>query len=100
MHIKNKLHIKLILVLAIILITTLNASGRLDIEDSDSKLILLKSGYINTSSTIRSDAETDETANTNYSTQSVISAEKYYIVQFTGPVQEEWKQSIISKGSS
>jgi PGF-pre-PGF domain-containing protein len=98
MHTKNKILPKVFLV---ILITSLCASGSTDNTDpNDGSLLLLKSGYINTDAIEKPAGQSDEQEPIAYTSQSIEDKEKYYIVQFTGPVQDRWKQEIKSAGAS
>ncbi len=98
MHTKNKVLIKLIFV---IMITSFCASGNTDNTDPDNdSLLLLKTGYINTDAIEEPAGQSDEHEPIAYTTQSIENTKKYYIVQFTGPVQDAWKQEITSLGAS
>lgn len=63
-------------------------------------MILLKAGYVNTDMITEPENQTYEQSPMIQSAQSIGYSEKYYIVQFTGPVQDTWKQNITSKGAS
>ena len=98
MHTKNKVLIKLIFV---IMITAFCASGNTDTTDPDNNsLLLLKAGYINTDTIEEPAGQSDEHEPIGYTTQSIENTEKYYIVQFTGPVHDAWKHEITSLGAT
>ncbi len=98
MHTKNKILIILILLISI---TALTASGSTsNMEEAPNSLILLKAGYVNTDMITELGNQTYEQSPMVQSAQSIGYSEKYYIVQFTGPVQDIWKQNITSIGAS
>ncbi|WP_164997834.1 PGF-pre-PGF domain-containing protein [Methanolobus psychrotolerans] len=98
METKNKVFIIILLVL---LFSTLNASAISDNNNANNaSLLLLKAGYIDTGNVPEPEEKTSGSQTMGISTLSGKDAEKYYIVQFTGPVQEAWKQNITSKGAS
>ncbi|MDG6244516.1 MAG: S8 family serine peptidase [Methanolobus sp.] len=98
MQTKNKV---LITILLLLLFSTLNASGNADNNNiDDSSLLLLKAGHINTDNTPEPLKRTNNSQTMAFTTSSAIDEEKYYIVQFTGPVHNEWKQNVTSKGAS
>ncbi|WP_407355792.1 PGF-pre-PGF domain-containing protein [Methanolobus sp. WCC5] len=97
MQTKNKV---LITILLLLLFSTLNASGNADDNNiDDGSLLLLKAGYINTDNVPDPEERTNKSQTMTFATSSAIDEEKYYIVQFTGPVHNEWKQNVTSKGA-
>ncbi|SFM92837.1 PGF-pre-PGF domain-containing protein [Methanolobus profundi] len=86
MRTKNILPILFILIIAI---ATASAGTE---NTNDDSLILLKTGYIDTDNT-------DMTIQ-DISTISTDTTEGYYIVQFTGPVKDIWKQEMAYAGAS
>ncbi|MDP2217703.1 MAG: S8 family serine peptidase [Methanolobus sp.] len=98
MRTKNKILITLIL---ITLTTSLCAAGSTYNPDfNDGGLLLLKAGYVDTGITKDPGMKNDEHEPTAFTTQSMDNEEKYYIVQFSGPIQGTWKQEVISQGAS
>lgn len=65
--------------------------------NNGSDLLRLKAGYIHTDT-----AENEKTNFTDSSlrTESVEEVRNYYIVQFTGPVRESWKENITASGAT
>lgn len=93
MHTKNKILIILVLLLSITVLTA--SASTSNTKENPDDFILLKSGYVNTGIITEPENQTYK-----QSAQSIGYSEKYYIVQFTGPVQDAWKQNITSKGAS
>jgi PGF-pre-PGF domain-containing protein len=98
MRAKNKILITLIL---ITLTTSLCAAGSTYNPDfNDDSLLLFKAGYVDTGITKEPRMQNGEHESMAFTTQSMDNEEKYYIVQFTGPIRETWKQEVISQGAS
>ncbi|WP_406657986.1 PGF-pre-PGF domain-containing protein [Methanolobus sp. ZRKC2] len=94
---KNKTLIKIIL---IILLTAFNASANIDENDlGNTDVLLLKAGHVKTDIVNEYESQASEKAAINYSAMPAGNVEKYYIVQFSGHVQEKWKQDVSSKGA-
>ncbi len=91
----------LITVFLILLISTLNTAGKNNDTDVNSEyLILLKTGNINTDMTQGYENEENNTSAQFLSALSMEDTENYYIVQFTGPVRDEWKNNVTSTGAT
>ncbi|AFV23192.1 KP-43 peptidase [Methanolobus psychrophilus R15] len=98
MRAKNKILITLIL---ITLTTSLCAAGSTYNPDfNDGSLLLFKAGYVDTDITKERGMQNGEHEPTAFTTQSMDNEEKYYIVQFSGPIRETWKLEVISQGAS
>lgn len=98
MRAKNKILITLIL---ITLTTSLCAAGSTYNPDfNDGSLLLFKAGYVDTDIAKEPGMQNGEYEPMAFTTQFMDNEEKYYIVQFTGPIQETWKQEVISQGAS
>ncbi|WP_342304515.1 PGF-pre-PGF domain-containing protein [Methanolobus sp. ZRKC5] len=98
MRTKNKILILFtLIILAIASITSVSA-GNGDVDNNN--LLLLKAGNVNTDTITGPERQIDEPELMSSSVQSIDSIENYYIVQFTGPVQEIWKQNIKSRGAT
>ncbi|QLC49417.1 PGF-pre-PGF domain-containing protein [Methanolobus zinderi] len=98
MHTKNTILVAIILIL---LPTTLAVSGSTDNTDlNDNNLILLKAAHINTDTSGEEELQTEEKTTSKYSIQSAEDVDRYYIVQFTGPARETWRQNITARGAT
>ncbi|MEZ5335429.1 MAG: S8 family serine peptidase [Methanolobus sp.] len=89
MHKKNN-----ILILIILIAITISFTTQVCANTDNNKILLLKSGYVNTGN------QTDNQINNSFVSQSLEENEFYYIVQFTGPVKEEWKLDVTATGAS
>nr|WP_321497866.1 PGF-pre-PGF domain-containing protein [uncultured Methanolobus sp.] len=90
MHSKNNI---LIVFILMILITSSASAGINNADLTNDDLLLLKAGHVNTT----------DTGEDQYGFLSVSSfsedAFDYYIIQFSGPVREQWKQDIGLTGA-
>jgi PGF-pre-PGF domain-containing protein len=91
MYRKNSI---LILVMLMIIATAFSTNTSAD-NENNSKLLLLKAGQVNTDTI----TESEKYASQSFNTRSAEETEQYYIVQFTGHVDEKWKQNVTSTGA-
>jgi PGF-pre-PGF domain-containing protein len=91
MHTKNWIRVTLILIFFISSLTVSASINNADLTNND--ILLLKAGHVNTTDTM-------DVQNGVLSMSSTISDDSayYYIVQFIGPVRDEWKQEISLTG--
>ncbi|KXS45059.1 MAG: KP-43 peptidase [Methanolobus sp. T82-4] len=97
MHTKNTILVAIVLIL---LSTILVVSGSTDnTNPANDSLILLKATHIDTDTSGEEELQAEEKTTSKYSIQSAEDLDKYYIVQFTGPIRETWKQNITASGA-
>ncbi|MEZ5335432.1 MAG: hypothetical protein R2741_09435 [Methanolobus sp.] len=87
------------LTLIIVTSTFSNCAWVENVDSNNSNQLLLKAGNINTETIEKSDNKTGNISQ-DFRTESFGENENYYIVQFTGPVREIWKENITEAGAS
>ena len=98
MHTKNTILVTIVLIL---LSTILVVSGSADnTNPANDNVILLKAAHINTDMSGEEELQAEEKTTSKYTIQSAEDVDKYYIVQFMGPVRYSWKQEIIDSGAT
>ncbi|SFM94328.1 S8 family serine peptidase, partial [Methanolobus profundi] len=66
---------------------------------SDSNTIYLKAGNIDTDKIASQNTSEQNVMETSSTSETLDNSEKYYIVQFDGPVTEEWKDTVENMGA-
>lgn len=105
MHKKIFLLLSIIIFFLVIPLAESNENGTYGYGNAN--IILLKAGAINTDTDlVTADNETEKNPLTSVASRSINTAdnsesiERYYIVQFTGPVLEEWKDEVAGSGAA
>ncbi|WP_370575092.1 Ig-like domain-containing protein [Methanomethylovorans sp.] len=103
----KKIFLLLNIILLFLIVPLAGGDGNGTYEHDNTNMILLKAGAINTDTAlVAADKGTDEVPLTSVASYSVNTAdtnentERYYIVQFTGPVLEEWKDGVAESGAA